>query len=80
MSGGLFDYENNKMYDWADKIWTNKTKDEIRLSILLRDLADVLHKYDYWKCGDIGREEFEKAFYKLKKKYKIKFTNCEEKE
>lgn len=76
MSGGFFDYENNKMFDWADMIYTKKSTEEKHLSILLRDVADVLHEYDYWKCGDTGGEDFKKAMFKLKKKYNIKFPEC----
>jgi len=77
MSGGLFDYENSKMYEWADKIWEKKTSDEKNFSILLKDVADVLHEYDYWQCGDTGEEDFKKALCVLKSKYKIKFKGID---
>ena len=74
MSGGFFDYENNKINDWADMIFTAKEIEEKQLSQMLRDMGLVLHDYDYWKCGDCSKEKFIKSWANFLHKYQIKFT------
>ena len=73
MSGGFFNYEDSKLFEFADKIFEDKTIDEINFSHLLRDIGNVLHEYDYYICGDTGKEDFDRAWKLFIEKYKIKF-------
>ena len=75
MSGGFFDYEDNKLFEFADKIFQDKEIEEEQLSGILRDLGNVLHSYDYWKCGDMGKDDFMKSWIAFLHKYGIKFNN-----
>ena len=63
MSGGFFEYENYKLNSWVDQIKCENRKnkggvEEKKLAEILEDLESVLKSYDYWKCGDYGKEEF----------------------
>ena len=74
MSGGFFDYEDVKLFEFADKIFEDKDIEEKQLSALLRDLGDVLHSYDYYKCGDSNKKEFMETWNNFLNKYQIKFN------
>jgi hypothetical protein len=71
MSGGLFDYKDSalkgEMFGWADKPY-NVLEDR-ELSELTWDLLDVIHEYDWYKCGDTGKETYLKAKNEFKKKW-----------
>ena len=71
ISGGFFEYDNNHMYDWADQIG-KKNPINKKFSKLIRDVAGLLHEFDYAECGDTGREDFEKEFDKFLKKWSVK--------
>ena len=71
MSGGHFNYKDsalkNEMFDWADKP-TNVLEDR-ELSELAWDLLEVIHEYDWYVCGDTGKETYLKAKNEFKKKW-----------
>lgn len=77
MSGGHFDYEDEKMEEWADRIFIEKEIEEKQLAGILRDLRKVLHDYDYWKSGDSNKESFIKSWVNFLHKYQIKFKEEE---
>ena len=68
MSGGFFDYEDRKLYVWANKIYNPSTKEEKELAQILRDIAEVLNAYDWWKSGDTSEEEFLRLWKEFKQK------------
>lgn len=71
MSGGHFNYRDsalkNEMFGWADRP-TNVLEDR-ELSELAWDLLDVIHAYDWYKCGDTCKETYLKAKNEFKKKW-----------
>lgn len=79
MSGGHFDYEDEKLEEWADIIFPEKEIEEKQLAGILRDLRKVLHDYDYWKSGDSSKESFIKSWANFLHKYQIKFKEKGEK-
>lgn len=78
MSGGHFDYFYGKLLNFVDEIsWCGEGEiprdllpEEKELKKLCKDLADVLHDYEWWRSGDYGKEDFLKAYAKFKKKLK----------
>lgn len=70
MSGGHFDYEDQKLEELADKIYEEKTDVEKELASLLRSLAQVLHDYDYWKSGDHSEHKFLESWNNFKAELK----------
>jgi len=78
MSGGHFNYEDEKLEEWADIIFTEKEIEEKQLAGILRDLRKVLHDYDYWKSEDSSKESFIKSWINFLHKYQIKFKEKEE--
>ncbi len=60
MSGGYFDYKNNLMYEWADKVNHEEFEE------LLRKVAELLHSYDLAVSGDTSMEDFVKKFKEFK--------------
>ena len=73
MSGGFFNYEDNKLFEFAIKIYKEKDIEEKQLSQILKDLANVLHSYDWYISGDSSKEDFMKEYLKFLHKYQIKF-------
>ena len=71
MSGGRFDYKDmelkSEMFGWADK--PKNVLEDRELSELTWDLLDVIHEYDWYKCGDTGKETYLKAKNEFKKKW-----------
>ena len=71
MSGGLFDYKDmelkSEMFGWTDK--PRNVLEDRELSELTWDLLDVIHEYDWYKCGDTGKETYLKAKNEFKKKW-----------
>lgn len=61
MSGGHFEYENNRMYEWSDET------DHKELKKLLVEVAELLHSYDWAVSGDTNMNDFEEHFEKWKK-------------
>jgi len=73
MSGGHFNYEDQRIFQWADTIFQDKEVEEKQLAGMLRDIGKILHDYDYWKSGDSSKESFIKSWVDFCHKYKIKF-------
>lgn len=73
MSGGFFNYEETKLIEFAEMIYQKKEIEEKQLSQILKDLANVLHEYDYYKSGDTDKAQFIKSFANFLHKYNIKF-------
>ena len=71
MSGGHFEYKDSalktEMFGWTDRP-TNVLEDR-ELSELAWDLLDVIHAYDWYKCGDTCKETYLKAKNEFKKKW-----------
>lgn len=71
MSGGAFDYVDNRLmteiFDYADKPW-NALEDR-EISELTWDLLNLLHDYDWYKSGDTSKETYLKAKAEFKKKW-----------
>lgn len=59
-------------YEDIAKIITNYIfhikKAKITMEIYHKNLYDVLHAYEWWKSGDFGQEQFEKAVKEWKSK------------
>ena len=71
MSGGCFDYKNsmlkNEIFGWRDEP-TNVFEDR-EISELVWDVFDLIHDYDYYVSGDIGKETYLKRKADFKKKW-----------
>lgn len=63
MSGGYLDYICFKLEDITDRIDDKEIKD------LIKDLADLLHDYEWWQSGDYGSETYYKKLDKFKDKW-----------
>ncbi len=74
MSGGFFDYEDVKLFEFADKLFKDAEPEEKQLSQILKDLGDVLHSYDWYRSGDSSKESFIKKYAEFIHKYQIKFV------
>lgn len=61
MSGGHFDcdYSYFNLGDFAKKI---REEGNILFAELVKDVANLLKEYDWWKAGDTSREDFMKAW------------------
>ena len=69
MSGGAFEYFYYKLEEIANLIYEHRSKEEIILSDLLRDLSEVLHDLEWYRSGDTDFEDFKKSFDKFKNKW-----------
>lgn len=71
MSGGHFDYKDmslkSEMFGWTEK--PHNVLEDRELSELTWDLLDVIHEYDWYACGDTGKETYLKAKDEFKKKW-----------
>lgn len=73
MSGGRFDYADERLmaemfgFDDDDKI-PNVMEDR-EISELTYDLLKLIHEYDWYACGDTGKEDYLKAKKAFKKKW-----------
>jgi len=67
VSGGKLDYLYFKMEDAAGMIYQEYSPEEEQLSFLLKDLAKVLHDYDWWQSGDVNKKEFLRSYREFKK-------------
>ena len=63
MSGGYLDYICFKLDDITDRIDDREIKD------LIKDLADLLHDYEWWQSGDYGSDSYNKKLKKFKAKW-----------
>lgn len=63
MSGGYLDYICYKLEDITDRI------DDKEIKELIKDLADLLHDYEWWQSGDYGSESYDKKLKKFKAKW-----------
>ncbi|MFA6804170.1 MAG: hypothetical protein WCR24_06775 [Candidatus Methanomethylophilaceae archaeon] len=69
MSGGyLEDY-----YEYVFEDYFNTIKEDSPVfARMVYDLGDVLHKYDFWKAGDVSEKEFLNAWDEFCKKWDVK--------
>lgn len=63
MSGGYLDYICFKLEDITDRIDDREIKD------LIKDLADLLHDYEWWQSGDYGSDSYNKKLKEFKAKW-----------
>ena len=63
MSGGYLDYICFKLDDITDRIDDREIKD------LIKDLADLLHDYEWWQSGDYGSETYYEKLDKFRAKW-----------
>lgn len=63
MSGGYLDYICFELENITDRIDDKEIKD------LIKDLADLLHDYEWWQSGDYGSETYYKKLDKFKAKW-----------
>ena len=63
MSGGYLDYICYELNDIVDRINDREIKD------LIKDLADLLHDYEWWQSGDYGSETYYKKLDEFKAKW-----------
>ena len=66
MSGGYFDWEQNRLERLADDIENDTIEQDDwrvrQLSDCLRTVAKLLNAYDYYLCGDYSYETFKEEF------------------
>lgn len=71
MSGGHFDYADsrlkNEIFGWGDEP-TNAFED-VELSLLVWDVLNLIHDYDWYASGDTDKETYLKAKDEFKKKW-----------
>lgn len=63
MSGGYLDYICFKLENITDRI------DDKEIKELIKDLADLLHDYEWWQSGDYGSDSYDKKL----KEFKVKW-------
>lgn len=63
MSGGYLDYICFKLEGITDRI------DDREIKYLVKDLADLLHDYEWWQSGDYGRDSYDKKLKEFKAKW-----------
>lgn len=70
MSGGHFEYKDrNLMWEiFPDDVPTNEFEDR-EISELVWDVLNLIHDFDWYKCGDTGKETYLEAKAKFKKKW-----------
>ena len=66
MSGGHFDYDDSRLYEWSRQV---RIDGNPLLADLLHDIGDLLHAYDWWKSGDSSRDDWLVAWEFWKKKW-----------
>lgn len=71
MSGGLFDYKDSSLkceiFGYGDQ-FRNVFEDR-EISELVWDLLDLIHEFDWYRCGDTCKETYLKAKTDFKKKW-----------
>lgn len=63
MRGGYLDYICFKLENITDRI------DDKEIKELIKDLADLLHDYEWWQSGDYGSDSYDKKLKKFKAKW-----------
>lgn len=63
MSGGYLDYICFKLENITDRI------DDREIEELVKDLADLLHDYEWWQSGDYSSESYDKKLQEFKAKW-----------
>ena len=63
MSGGYLDYICFKLEDITDRI------DDREIKELIKDLADLLHDYEWWQSGDYSSDSYDKKLKEFKAKW-----------
>ncbi len=64
MSGGSHEYTYARLDIYDDM--PKKYKDILKV---IHDLRDLLYEYEWWKSGDTGKDDFDKAAAKFRRKY-----------
>ena len=63
MSGGYFDYKDsellNSIFNYESKPYN--ALEDAEFSLLVWDVLQVIHTFDYYKSGDCGEERYLKA-------------------
>ena len=70
MSGGHFDYEDFKIYEWIDTMKRDDYPTE-KMEKLLDSIANILHAYDWFRSGDTNEGAFKKKYYEEIQKIKV---------
>lgn len=63
MSGGYLDYICFKLENITDRI------DDREIKELVKDLADLLHDYEWWQSGDYSSNSYDKKLKEFKAKW-----------
>lgn len=63
MSGGYLDYICFKLENITDRI------DDKEIKELIKDLADLLHDYEWWQSGDYSSKSYDKKLKEFKAKW-----------
>ena len=63
MSGGYLDYICFKLENITDRI------DDREIKELVKDLADLLHDYEWWQSGDYSSDFYDKKLKEFKAKW-----------
>lgn len=71
MSGGSFNYMDStlksEIFGWTDE--PRNVFEDREISELVWDVLDLIHEYDWYACGDTGKETYLKAKAEFKKKW-----------
>lgn len=71
ISGGYFNCKDSglksEIFGWTDK--PENVFEDREISELTWDLLDLIHDYDWYRCGDTGRDSWIKSKAKFKKKW-----------
>ena len=66
MSGGSFDYLYSRIEEASQKIYEEKSKEEIEFSKLLKNVAELMHSIEWAYSGDTNIDDFKKDWNKFK--------------
>ena len=73
MSGGRFNYADeslmSEMFGFDDVDEIPNVMEDREISELTYDLLKLIHEYDWYACGDTGKEDYLKAKRAFKKKW-----------
>ena len=61
MSGGMFDYKDFELSDIIEKLKEDNYPNK-DLILLLDAVMQILHSYDWFRCGDISEKEFKQNY------------------
>ena len=63
MSGGLFNYKDEDLNELID-ILESESYNTKKIEGLLDSMINILHAFDWFRCGDTGESDFKKEYYK----------------